>query len=68
MGVGNNASEAVAIATGATFECRARNRIFLHGQPLDAQVYALIPSEGIFNGRHPAADMVMISPELNHSK
>jgi ribosomal-protein-serine acetyltransferase len=29
MGVGNSASEAVAIAAGATFECRARNRIFL---------------------------------------
>ncbi len=34
MGVGNSASEAVAIAAGATFECRARNRIFLHGHPL----------------------------------
>ncbi|HDZ8828407.1 TPA: GNAT family N-acetyltransferase [Aeromonas dhakensis] len=43
MGVGNSASEAVAIAVGATFECRARNRIFLHGQPLDANVYSLIP-------------------------
>ena len=42
MGVGNSASEAVAIAAGATFECRARNRIFLHGQPMDANVYALI--------------------------
>lgn len=43
MGVGNTASEAVAIAAGATFECRAKNRIFLHGQPLDANVYSLIP-------------------------
>lgn len=34
MGVGNSASEAVAIAAGATFECRARNRIFLHSPPL----------------------------------
>lgn len=42
MGVGNSASEAVAIAAGATFECRERNRIFLHGQPMDANVYALI--------------------------
>ncbi|MGE6225712.1 GNAT family N-acetyltransferase [Aeromonas media] len=42
MGVGNTASEAVAIATGATFECRARNRIFLHDQPLDAHIYSLI--------------------------
>ncbi|MGY6039243.1 GNAT family N-acetyltransferase [Aeromonas sp. AE23HZ002T15] len=45
MGVGNAASEAVAIAAGATFECRARNRIFLHGQPLYAHVYALVPSD-----------------------
>ena len=45
MGVGNNASEAIAIAAGAAFECRARNRIFLHGQPLDAHIYALIPAD-----------------------
>ncbi|MFQ2321439.1 GNAT family N-acetyltransferase [Aeromonas dhakensis] len=45
VGVGNSASEAVAIATGATFECRARNRIFLHDQPMDANVYALITAD-----------------------
>ncbi|MNG97533.1 putative ribosomal N-acetyltransferase YdaF [compost metagenome] len=45
MGVGNTASEAVAITAGATFECRAKNRIFLHGQPLDAHVYALVPAD-----------------------
>ncbi len=33
MGIGNSASEAVAIAAGATFECRARKRIFCHSQP-----------------------------------
>ncbi|MCO4198114.1 GNAT family N-acetyltransferase [Aeromonas hydrophila] len=44
MGVGNSASEAVAIAAGATFECRARNRIFLHGQPIDAHIYSLVPA------------------------
>lgn len=44
MGVGNIASEAVAIAAGATFECRARNRIFLHGQPIDAHIYAIVPT------------------------
>ena len=42
MGVGNSASEAVAIAAGATFECRARNRIFLHAQPFDAHIYSLV--------------------------
>ncbi len=45
MGIGNSASEAVAIAAGATFECRARNRIFLHGQPFDGNIYALIPAD-----------------------
>ncbi|MFB0584610.1 GNAT family N-acetyltransferase [Aeromonas salmonicida] len=45
MGVGNTASEAVAISAGATFECRARNRIFLYGQPLDAHIYALVPAD-----------------------
>ncbi len=44
MGVGNTASEAVAIAAGATFECRARNRIFLHYLPFDALVYSLVPA------------------------
>lgn len=46
MGVGNIASEAVAIAAGAAFESLARNRIFLHGQPLDAHIYALVPTNG----------------------
>ncbi len=45
MGIGNSASEVVAIAAGATFECRARNRIFLHGLPLDAHIYAFVPSD-----------------------
>lgn len=45
MGVGNSASEAVAIAAGAAFECRAKNRIFLHDQPLDAHIYALVTAD-----------------------
>lgn len=45
MGIGNSASEAVAIAAGAAFECRARNRIFLHGQPLDTHVYSVVPTD-----------------------
>ncbi|WP_323945882.1 GNAT family N-acetyltransferase [Aeromonas caviae] len=45
VGVGNTASEAVAIAAGATFECRAKNRIFLHGQPLDTHVYSVVPTD-----------------------
>lgn len=47
MGVGNIANKAVAIAVGATFECRARNRIFLHGQPFDAHIYSLVPTASI---------------------
>ncbi len=47
MGVGNTASEAVAMAAGATFECRARNRIFLHGHPLDANTYLIIRHSSI---------------------
>ncbi len=47
MGIGNTASEAVAIAAGATFEYRARNRIFLHGQPFDAHFYSLVPTASI---------------------
>ncbi|CAJ1854137.1 GNAT family N-acetyltransferase [Aeromonas jandaei] len=45
MGIGNSASEAVAIAAGATFECRARNRIFLHDQPMGAYVYSLVTAD-----------------------
>jgi ribosomal-protein-serine acetyltransferase len=45
MGVGNSASEAVAIASDATFECRARNRIFLHNRSFDAHIYSLVPAE-----------------------
>jgi ribosomal-protein-serine acetyltransferase len=32
-------------AVGATFEYRARNRIFLHDQPLDAYIDSLTPSD-----------------------
>ncbi len=49
MGVGNNASEAVAIAAEATFEYRARNRIFLHGLPMDAHVYSLIHTDWLLS-------------------
>lgn len=44
VAVGNFASEAVAVAVGATRECIARNRIFLHGKPVDAHVFALTPN------------------------
>ena len=49
MGIGNTASEAVAIAAGATFECRARNRIFLHGQSMDAHVYDINPTDQLLS-------------------
>lgn len=45
VAVGNVASEAVAISAGATRECVASNRVFLHGRPADAYVFALTPDE-----------------------
>ncbi|WP_083917845.1 GNAT family N-acetyltransferase [Uliginosibacterium gangwonense] len=45
VALGNAASEEVAVAAGATRECVARNRIFLHGQPVDAHIFALTPNE-----------------------
>ncbi|MFU1546570.1 GNAT family N-acetyltransferase [Aeromonas veronii] len=62
MGIGNSASEAVAIAAGATFECRARNRIFLHGQPLDALIYVILPA------REHLSNLFGSNNKLNHSK
>ena len=41
----NIASRAVAEKMGATFECIARNRLFVRGVPLDAAVYSLIPGD-----------------------
>lgn len=45
--LGNVASEAVAVSVGATRECIARNRVFLHGKPADAHVFALTPGEAL---------------------
>lgn len=42
---GNRASRAVAEKLGATFECVARNRLFVRGAPLDAALYSLIPGD-----------------------
>jgi RimJ/RimL family protein N-acetyltransferase len=41
VAVGNVASQAVATSSGATHECVARHRVFLHGKPTDAHVYSL---------------------------
>lgn len=41
---GNLASMAVARKSGAVHECLARNRLQLNGGPVDAHVFALIPS------------------------
>jgi len=41
----NRASRAVAEKLGATFECVARNRLYVRGEPLDAAVYSLIPGD-----------------------
>ncbi|MFH1998781.1 MAG: GNAT family protein [Planctomycetota bacterium] len=41
----NKASLCVAEKTGATREGVLRNRIFVHGKPLDAVMYSLIPDD-----------------------
>lgn len=40
----NTASRRVAEKAGATFEGRARHRLLLRGEPLDAAMYALLPA------------------------
>ena len=35
----------VAEKAGAQFECRARNRLVIHGMPVVAAVYSLVPSD-----------------------
>jgi len=42
---GNFASQRVAQAIGAAFECTARNRLHFFGKPHDAAVYSLIPQD-----------------------
>ena len=41
----NFASQRVAESLGATRECQARNRLYFHGEPHDAFVYSLAPSD-----------------------
>ncbi|MFZ6747754.1 GNAT family N-acetyltransferase [Undibacterium sp. Ren11W] len=40
---GNLASEALALKVGAQRESLARNRLLLHGTPVDAHMFALLP-------------------------
>jgi len=42
---GNTASLNVARKAGAAYECLARNRLRLHGLPVDAHVFALLPDD-----------------------
>ena len=42
----NAPSRRVAEKAGAQFECLARNRLVIHGTPLDAAVHSLVPSVG----------------------
>lgn len=51
----NKASQRVAEALGATRECVARNRLYFHGQPHDAVVYSLVPSDTASMEPPPAA-------------
>ena len=41
----NKASQRVARALGATFECEARNRLYFQGKPHNALVYSLVPED-----------------------
>lgn len=43
VAAGNEHSLGVAKNVGATHECLARNRLRLHGEPVDAHVFALVP-------------------------
>lgn len=43
VAVGNTASAAVARQAGAEWECTARNRLWLHGGPVAADVFSLVP-------------------------
>lgn len=45
MSVQNGASKAVAEASGAQYEGRARNRLLLHGKRHDAYVYSITPDD-----------------------
>ena len=40
---GNTASEALARKVGAQFEGKARNRLQLHGRPVTASMFSLVP-------------------------
>ena len=40
----NTASRRVAEKAGANFECLARNRLVIHGVPVSAAVYSLVPN------------------------
>jgi RimJ/RimL family protein N-acetyltransferase len=42
---GNTASLGVARKAGAVHECLARNRLVLHGRPVAAHVFALLPED-----------------------
>jgi ribosomal-protein-serine acetyltransferase len=42
---GNDASSAVALQVGASFECLARHRLVVHNTLVAARVYSLIPSD-----------------------
>ena len=43
VAAGNTPSLAVARKAGATHECQAQNRLLLHGKPVAAHVFSLLP-------------------------
>lgn len=50
---GNEASVAVARKAGGLLECVARNRLLIHGTPLPALVFSLIPGPTVNPGAAP---------------
>ena len=43
VAVGNIASEGVAVKSTALRECVARNRLYLHDEPVQAHIFSLVP-------------------------
>ena len=46
--VNNRPSRSVATRAGAVFECIARNRLIVNGQPVEAAIYSITPGQSCF--------------------
>ena len=52
VAVGNKPSESVARNSGAMMECVARNRLLIHGKPVPASIFSLVPTQ-VSSGHSP---------------